>query len=36
LSLGLFEKTSVFQALSQQIDRKETETRHNQLSLFDF
>jgi hypothetical protein len=36
LSLGLFEKTSVFQALSEQIDQKETEPCHNQLSLFDF
>ena len=36
LSLGLFEKTPVFQALSQQIDQKEAEPRHKQLSLFDF
>lgn len=36
LSLGLFEKTPIFQALSHQIDQKEAEPRHNQLSLFDF
>jgi hypothetical protein len=36
LSLTLFEKTQVFQALSQQIAPKEHEHRPNQLSLFDF
>jgi Transposase DDE domain len=36
LSLSLFEKTPVFQALSQQIAQKEPAPRHNQLSLFDF
>ena len=36
LSLGLFEKTPVFQALFQQIVPKESEPSHKQLSLFDF
>lgn len=36
LSLGLFEKTPIFQALSEQIDPIEPESRHKQLSLFDF
>ena len=36
LSLGLFEKTPVFQALSQQIVPNEREPSHKQLSLFDF
>ena len=36
LSLTLFEKTPVFQALSQQIAPTEREDRPNQLSLFDF
>jgi transposase len=36
LSLALFEKTPVFQALSQPIAPKEHEPRPNQLSLFDF
>jgi transposase len=36
LSLGLFEKTPVFQALSQQIVPKENAPSHKQLSLFDF
>jgi hypothetical protein len=36
LSLALFEKTPIFQALSQQIAPKEQEPRPNQLLLFDF
>jgi transposase len=36
VSLGLFEKTPVFQALSPQIAQKATSPRHNQLKLFDF
>lgn len=36
LSLALFEKTPVFQALSQQIAQKEPEPCPNQLPLFDF
>jgi Domain of unknown function (DUF4372)/Transposase DDE domain len=36
LSLGLFEKTPLFQALSQQIVPNENEPNHKQLSLFDF
>jgi hypothetical protein len=36
LSLGLFEKTPLFQALSPQIVPNETEPSHKQLSLFDF
>jgi IS4 transposase len=36
LSMGLFEKTPVFQALSQQIDPNASEPSHKQLSLFDF
>ena len=36
LSLGLFEKTPVFQALSQQIVPIENAPSHKQLSLFDF
>ena len=36
LSLGLFEKTPVFQALSQQIVPNGSEPSHKQLSLFDF
>ena len=36
LSLGLFEKTPVFRALSQQIIPNENEPSHKQLSLFDF
>jgi hypothetical protein len=36
LSLGLFEKTPVFQALSEEIAPKENEPCHKQLSLFDF
>ena len=36
LSLGLFEKPPVFQALFQQIVPKESEPSHKQLSLFDF
>ena len=36
LSLSLFEKTELFQALSQQIAPKEPGARPNQLSLFDF
>jgi len=36
LSLALFEKTPVFQALSQQIAQEEYTPRPNQLSLFDF
>jgi hypothetical protein len=36
LSLALFEKTPVFQALSQQIVPNENEPSHKQLSLFDF
>jgi hypothetical protein len=36
LSLALFEKTPVFQALSQQSAPKEQEPRPNQLPLFDF
>ena len=36
LSLTLFEKTPLFQALSQQIAPNKEGPRHNQLSLFDF
>lgn len=36
LSLGLFEKTPIFQALSPQIVPKENQPSHKQLSLFDF
>jgi IS4 transposase len=36
LSLTLFEKTPLFQALSQEKAQKETGPSHNQLSLFDF
>jgi hypothetical protein len=36
LSMGLFEKTPVFQALSQQIDPNASEPSHKQLALFDF
>jgi transposase len=36
LSLTLFEKTPLFQALSEQIAPNKEESRHNQLSLFDF
>jgi transposase len=36
LSLTLFEKTPLFQALSQEKAPKETGPSHNQLSLFDF
>ena len=36
LSLGLFEKTPVFLALSGKIAQNETGVGHNQLSLFDF
>ena len=36
LSLSLFEKTPIFQALSPQIVPKESEPSHKQLSLFDF
>jgi transposase len=36
LSLNLFEKTSLFSALSGKMDTNPTAPRHNQLSLFDF
>lgn len=36
LSLALFEKTPLFQALSKEIGSEEEEGRPNQLSLFDF
>jgi len=36
LSLNLFEKTTLFSALSGKIDPNPDEPRHNQLSLFDF
>ena len=36
LSLHLFEKTTLFSALSGKIDPDSEEPRHNQLSLFDF
>jgi transposase len=36
LSLNLFEKTSIFSALSHKIDPDPTEPRHNPLPLFDF
>jgi hypothetical protein len=36
LSVTLFEKTQLFQALSRKLDPKQPEPRPNQLSLFDF
>ena len=36
LSLNLFEKTTLFSALSAKMDTDPTEPRHKQLSLFDF
>jgi hypothetical protein len=36
LSVGLFEKTPIFQALSKEIAPKENEPSHKQLLLFDF